>query len=203
MKAGVIGVLVLLCATFSLAGPVISIDADAFAPGTVLNDAFPGVTLTDVQGDATVWSAQSDAATTGSHVFGDATDDHDWDVGEFRADFVSHPAVWVSIDAIADGFEDYGRLEAYAADGTLLAADVTTRLDSEGIDGPEFVTLHVASGVPIAYILAGADNAVAADDIELDNLVYAPYVTIPVPRAMLLAGIGACLVCGLKKCSSL
>jgi len=204
MKAGIGFAFLLVWGAVALGGPTMSIDADSFAPGTILNDAFPGVTLTNMQEeDLSIFSAESAAATTGSHVFGDATDDHDWDAGGFRVDFVSHPAAWVSIDAIADGFEDYGRLEAYAADGTLLDYDVTAMLDDTGIEGPQFATLRVESNRPIAFVLAGGDNRLVADDVELDNLIYAPHVTIPVPRAMLLAGIGACFVCGLKKCRSL
>ena len=199
MKAGAVCAVVLLSAALAVAGPTVSVDADAFAPGTILNDAFGGITLTDVQGVPDVWSAESSAATTGTHVFGDASDDHDWDAGEFRVDFVSGPAVWVSIDAIADGSEDYGRLEAYAADGTLLAGYTTTRLDNSGVDGALFETMLVAPGTPIAYILAGAGSLVIDDDVELDNLIYEPYVIIPVPRGVLLGSIGVCLLCWLRK----
>jgi len=198
MKAGAVCAVVLLSAAFAVAGPTVSVDADAFAPGTILNDAFGGITLTDVQGDSNVWSAQSGAATTGTHVFGDASDDHDWDAGEFRVDFVDGPALWVSIDAIADGPDDYGRLEAYAADGSLLASHTTTRLDSGGADGPPYETMLVSPGVPIAYILAGA-GSLTDDDVELDNLLYEPYATIPIPSALVLGSIGACLLCRLRR----
>lgn len=156
----------------------------------VLNDAFAGVALVDTQGDSTVWAAESDVAMTGTYVFGDADDDHG--LREFRADFINCPAMCVSIDAIADGDEDY------AADGILLACDTTARLDNHGVEGLRCVMMHVVSSSPIANILAGAD------DIALNHLAQTPPAMIPVARALLLLGsITACFLCGLRKCRSL
>lgn len=177
MKAGAICAVVLFCSVIASAGPAVLIGADAFAPGPVLGDAFAEVARVDTQGDSAVWAAESDVAD-------------DRDLHEFRADFINWPTVCVSMDAIADGDEDHGRLEVW--------------LDNYGVEGPRGVTMHVASSSPIPNVLAGADGIAVADDIELDPLAQTPPAMIPVPRALLLLGsITACLLCGLRKCRSL
>jgi len=177
MKAGAICAVVLLCSVIVPAGPAVLIDADGFAPGPVLNDAFAGTVSTDVQDDSTVWAAESDGAD-------------DRDLREFRADFINWPAVCVSIDAVSDRAEDHGCLEVW--------------LDNYGVEGPGGVTMHVASSLPIPNVLADTDSTAVADEIELDPLVQTPPAMIPVPRALLLLGsVTACLLCGLRKCRCL
>ena len=116
-------------ASSSAMAAITVIDPDAFAAGTVLNNAYPGVTLTalgepGVLSNSDVIAVASANASTGSHVFGPSGGlvSTAWGNGFYewlRADFADG-ATWVSLDFIADDASDgNAELKAYDSGGTL------------------------------------------------------------------------------------
>jgi len=182
---------------------VITVDPDAFAPGTVLNNAYAGVTLS-AHGDAgvltnsDVLAIASPYASTGSNVFGDneAGNMDSWGNGAWdylRADF-SAGALWVSLDFITNdaGGDSNAELIAYNSSGVEI-----DRAGPYAVAGPagNFQTLTV-TGSNIAYILAYWDDISRSENGALDNLKFEP---IPAPGAILLGCIGVGCVNGLRR----
>ena len=194
--------LVVLSAT-SVAEALVTVtfDPDDYAEGTVLNNVLPGVTLTalgsNTNGD--VYASYNIDASTGDMVFSNS-----WSIGDdewgfdtsfqphLRIDFLT-PVLSVSIDAIGNNAEDYGRLEAYDATNTLLGIYETSWLTDGDVE-----TMVFSSTTPIAYILvAGKDPGTAPHHtVQLDNLQFQP---IPAPGAVLLGSIGVGLVGWLRR----
>jgi hypothetical protein len=161
---------------------VTSVDADAFAAGAVLTNAFPGVALSVVTGpnrpdgpyyviSATGFNdfTQSNLATTGSRVFGNSPDApppaaKGWELDGrvLRADFAK-PTDRVSIDLIADDMNS-GVVSAYNIDGGLLET-VTVRVLS---GGAHTVTITRPTA-DIAYMTA---SGIFGETMILDNLRY-------------------------------
>jgi hypothetical protein len=165
----------------------VTVDPDAFPAGTVLNNAYPGVTLTalgDVV-DSYVLSYTSSLATTGDRVFGMTGGDYLWGDGNYdymKAAFASG-AVQVSLDFIADDYDENATLVAYDAIGNIVDQDA-----SSGTYSPsQFVTLTVSAPY-IAYIYAEGDPVYHIDNWALDNLVYTP---VPEPATMVLLVLGS------------
>jgi hypothetical protein len=157
----------------SIASAQIVVDADAFPPATILNNAYPGVTLTALGAVPTsdVTSAASALASTGANVFSHTGGNQPgWGNGIFeylRVDFAS--GAWqVSLDFIADdGSDQNAVLNAWNAGGVLVDTDVSIGTYTTG----QVVTLTVADP-DIAYITAEGDPPSGSDDWFLDNLVY-------------------------------
>lgn len=171
---------------------IITVDADSFAAGTVLNNAFPYVTLTalgdsGVLTNSEVRSAASPEASTGTNVFADSSGTStSWGNGAFsylRADFsVLVTQVW--LDFVADDAEDCNPfLRAYDASNTLLASATGGCISPAGTG----TTLSV-SAASIAYITASWDETSKLDSGVLDNLRF--MVAVPEPGTFALFGLG-------------
>lgn len=194
-----VGALVFVLAPSAMA--MMMVEPDAFAPGTVLNNAYPGVTLTALGEPGVllndhVVAIASPYASTGSNLFGnddartfpDSWGDgyYDW----FRADFAAG-ALWVSLDfGTNDSGDNNAELKAYDIGGNLVASAGPTY-----VPGPvgNYLTLQV-SAPNIAYIEAHWDNITRIENGFLDNLQFEP---VPVPGAILL-GILGLSVAGIK-----
>ncbi len=192
----VVTVLAILAMIPVAAADSITIDPDAFAPETVLNNAFPNVVLT-AEGDnlvnANVLALDSQWTSTGSRVFGHTSpgyfpeDRLQWGNGfgnRLRVDFAVG-AISVSLDFIADDSDDDNALlRAFDAQGGLIDTAISTGTYCEG----EIVTLTVA-GPHIAYVEAAPDPGGGAA-WRLDHLVYDP---VPEPATLCLLAVGAWL----------
>lgn len=167
-------------------GAPITIDPDAFATGTVLTNAFPGVTLTTRDGLAPgtnlrdVFSYTDTRATTGVRAFAHDGGDTTWGNGFFeflRADFADGASqVWLDFFA-NDNSDSNPQLLAFDAAGNQLD------IDSVGfvpLGTP--VTLTV-SAPNIAYIAAYWDEISRASNGGLDNLQYTP-AAVPEPTTL-------------------
>lgn len=103
----------------------------------------------------------------------------------FRVDFTMGNVISVSLDAIGQGSDSSGgndgRLEAYDASNNLLGTYATGNLNFGDFD-----TMTIASGTPIAYILAGADGA---PYIALDILSFTT-AEADSPEALSLLALG-------------
>ena len=183
-------------------GQITSVDADSFAAGTALTNAFSGVTLSVITGpnrpdgpyvviSATGFNdfTQTNVATTGSLVFGNFPDApfpaaKGWEVDGrlFRADF-ANPTNWVSIDLIADD-NDSGIFSAYGAGGELLGT-----VNTGVMTNLAFTAIITRPTADIAYITAAGTYG---ESMFLDNLRYNNIAPIPEPEiyAMMLAGLG-------------
>ena len=192
----VVTVLAMLAMTPVGAADSITIDPDAFAGETVLNNAFPNVVLT-AEGDnlvnANVLALESEWTSTGASVFGHTSPEYfpedrlQWGNGFgnwLRVDFAVG-ATSVSMDFIADDSDDENALlRAFDAQGGLIDTAASTGTYSEG----EIVTLTV-EGPYIAYVEAEPDPGGGAA-WRLDHLVYDP---VPEPATLCLLAVGAWL----------
>lgn len=173
------------------AAPIV-IDPDAFAAGTVLNNAFAGVTLTaigdaGVLANANVLSATDALAPTGTRVFADTSGSPNyWGDGSFsflRADFAGG-ATFVSLDFAAnDGSDANPFLRAFDAADNLIDSS-TAGAVTFGVP----ITLSV-SGASIAYITASWDDTERSNNGILDNLQFEP-AQAPEPGTLLMLGVG-------------
>lgn len=166
--------------------PVIVVEPDDYADGTVLDNISPYLTLStgafsDNRPTFEVRASDEGGlghASTGSKVFSHAGGIGFWNASRtFRVDFSFTPEL-IEIDYIASGnaAPTVGRLEAYSAAGVLLDAVETSPLLEA-----EFETLRLA--VP------GAAYALAYPPVDpfgdLDNL----RITVPEPTAVALLGL--------------
>jgi hypothetical protein len=179
-----------LAFTANAQAAVVAIDADAFAAGTTLNNAFIGFGVTlgasGFDTDGNVYARTNALASTGTNVFGNSSGfDPLWIPGgrAFRANFLSGTG-FASIDIIANDASDAGRVEFYDALNNLLATVDTGAL--AGI-GDVFTASYTSLGTDISYLVAtgfGGDN-VALDNLQFDNGVN----RVPEPDAAALAGL--------------
>jgi hypothetical protein len=147
-------------------------EPDDFNDAASLNQAFAGLSLRAVGGGTTgdtVYSRVTAQASTWGRVFAN----HNTSLGavrttwndtsrRLRIDF-DDPATAVRLDAIGNGGEDYGSLEIYDSQATLLARYTTEQLGDGTVE-----TMHL--GRPqgdIAYAVAGAHYG---SEIHLDHL---------------------------------
>lgn len=174
----------------------ITVDADSYSHGDILNDVYYGVTLSGSTAPGNVYardvgqdlSGNYGYASTGFMVFGrdGRHGGYIWDLGwltnpaddhTFRADF-DMATNQVSLDGIASDPYDEWTLEAFAADGTLIDSASATLVGGPG----DFATLTVASpAYDIAYVMAygsgdskGCTSAGSgwSNGVNLDNLAF-------------------------------
>ena len=147
---------------------VVAGEPDDFAPGDVLNLAFPGVTLSNPVTNADVIAEVAGfTPPTGGLVFAPLPGSpQGWREGDnvLRADFES-PQSFVSIDVGSDDQSDIGFLRAYDEAGTLLAQVV-----SGGVTNGNSETLTITR--PTADIFYIQAAGVGGDITPLDNLQY-------------------------------
>jgi len=187
-----------ICLLTSVSATAATVDADAFAAGTDISNAFAGVTLstvragdgdpaTDITSTGSVFAVASGNATTGSNVFGQTAGDSSWGNGSFeylRVDFAAG-ALTVSLDFMTNESSDSNpELLAFNAGGTLVDSDFF----GGAVTGSR--TLSVAGD--ISYVFAYWDERTRFENGLLDNLVYET-AAIPVPAALplVLGGLGA------------
>ena len=144
-----------------------NVEPDAYDVGTLINNINPAVTLSAVGGsssDVYTGIPSGGYASTGTTAF-TRNGPFGWGSGvRLRADFAT-PVNFVSIDAISDDALDVGLLEAYDADGNLLASYTTGNLaagDSE--------TMSISRPTSdISYVVA---RGAGAEILNLDNLQF-------------------------------
>ena len=183
-----------LCAAAGPAfGALIVVDADAFAEGTNLSAAFPGVTLSHggggFGGGPGIFAVRPDNkvepfnASTGSLVFGTDTQGdfphlfREQGFANLRADFATATDS-VSIDFISNNGSDFGFLQAFDAANNLLGSYTTADLSLN-----QFETMTI-NATGIAYILASGLNGASSGG--LDNLKFG---TVPEPGTLALLGL--------------
>lgn len=158
------------------------VKADDYAAGTLLNkpDGHPQVTLDAIGGDtlnAEIDAGLSSLPAATSQVFEVHSLFSDWTTAwtdstrQLKAKF-STAVSQVKIDAIGTRANSYGRLEAYDANGKLLARYTTSAL-GVGVVQTMVINRPMAD---IAYVIAcghkGSSATNADSSIELDNLRY-------------------------------
>ena len=147
-------------------------EPDDFNDAASLNLAYAGLAISAVGGgttDDTVYSRVTSQASTWGRVFANhnssmAAVGTTWNETSrrLRIDF-DEPATAVRIDAIGNGDDDYGSLEIYDAQATLLARYTTEPLADGDV---ETMQLGRPQG-DIAYAVAGAHYG---SEIHLDHL---------------------------------
>jgi hypothetical protein len=185
---------VFFLAAGSVHAATISADADDFAAGTDISNAYTGLTLS-FEGstsfginDGIIYSVEQGGgivASTGTRVFGTSDPTYPLLFGGtttavFRVDF-TQIATSVSLDALGDNGSDFAQLNAYTAGGVLVDSYFTGQLTT----GHE-ETMTVG-GADIAYILA---TGVATDAVGFDNLV-AQVVPVPAAAWLFMSALGA------------
>jgi hypothetical protein len=172
-----------------------TVDADAFAAGTDISNAFAGVVLQTVRTGANaniptsiggVFSVTDPNATTGTRAFGQTSTDSTWGNGSFEyllATFLN-PVTSVSLDFFANDQSDSNpQLIAYDAMGAVL---FTSSAGFVPLGSP--ITLTV-NGPGIKSVRAYWDEINRIENGGLDNLVYSA-VPEPGTWAMMIAGFG-------------
>jgi hypothetical protein len=150
------------------------LEPDHYAAETRLNAVNSQVALAVVGGDTngTVAAGDSDQTSTGSKVFATFTLGNVWstdwtpDTRQLRMNFAA-PVSQVALDATGSGATSYGRLEAYDAQGNLLARYTTGLLEP----GHSETMLLGRSKPEIAYAIARAHTG---PTVKLDNLRFGP-----------------------------
>jgi hypothetical protein len=179
--------------TGSANATIVTADADAFATGTDISNAFAGLTLS-FEGttsfgitDGIIYSVDESGAllaSTGTRVFG--TSDPTYPnlftgatTSVFRVDFDA-TMFTVSLDALGDDISDFARITAFTAGDVVI--DIYT---TAGLVSGAFETMTVNdTSANIAYIIA---EGVSPDAVGFDNLFAN---TIPIPAAVWLFGSG-------------
>ncbi len=177
--------------TGSANATIVTADADAFATGTDISNAFAGLTLS-FEGttsfgitDGIIYSADESGAllaSTGTRVFGTADPTYPnlftgASTSVFRIDFDT-TMFTVSVDALADDISDLAQLTAYTAGDVVIDTYLTALMVS---GASETMTVN---GGNIAYVIA---EGVSPDAVGFDNLVAN---TVPIPAAVWLFGSG-------------
>ena len=150
------------------------VEPDTQVPGVMSSAAFPNVSITatgsDTNGNVGVFEDTN--ATTGSRVFRPYSLSRQgfadtWNVRrQMKVSFASATSR-VAVDVIGTGASSYGRLEAYDANGTLLA-----RVTSDALPSSESQTLSInRDAADIAYIQVYGHMETG---VKIDNLRYGP-----------------------------
>lgn len=152
-----------------------SFEPDAYTSGIDIRTASPSVMFTALgTADGIVGVNTADFASTGEKVFVSNSKLYGWNpvwtgTTRLKATFASSVSE-VRIDAIGNSANDYGRLEAYDAQGQLLGRYTTLALNAGDIE-----TMLVKRATDdIAYIIAEGH---AGSGLLLDNLRYGPEST--------------------------
>lgn len=150
------------------------VEPDNYPSGTLTGN-LNGTTLTAVgmNTNGTIGVFEDSAATTGTKVFrpfafsvGSFVDTFSGDDQQLRVRF-DNPTSFVSIDAVAVGDGAIARMDAYAADGTLLK-----RFERKGLLHGQRVTMELGTDTAaIAWVIAYGHNST---HVKLDNVVYGP-----------------------------
>jgi hypothetical protein len=180
--------------SYGASAALITVDADSFPAGTVLNNAFSGVTLTALGGsnlqNSNVLSAPSPVASTGTRVFADTdgASPTSWGDGSYsylRADFAAGTTT-VLLDFVADHVDGcYPFLRAFDSSDSLVAsASAGCFALGEG------TTLSVSAS-NIAYITASWDDSNRVYNGVLDNLRFeVPGAAVAEPGTLALLSLG-------------
>lgn len=189
LRGLVMSITLLLGISASAQAVLIGVDADDFAAGTVLNNAFSGVTLSAIGATNIVSIApiQPFTPTTGSLIFGHNGSLFPDGFGgnssatAFRVDFATVTDL-VLLDALGDNGSDFATLTAYDAGGFLLDTYTTGQMTIGS-----FETMTV-SGVGIAYVIA---DQLGGDFVGYDYLRYNGVNGVPEPSilALMVAGL--------------
>jgi len=194
LRKGVAALMVVVILAVGVVAQGTIVDADAFADGTDISNAFTGITLSAIDFsncDGKVYAETDSLASTGSNVFGNSSTAFYNEWHEDDNNFSSCPALKVvfdssvlsvTIDAIGNNGSDYGRLKAYSSSGTLLDTYDTSQLITGTVE-----TMSISrSSADIGYIIAGGAED-HGDTVHLDNLNY----VVPEPATVALLGLGS------------
>ena len=69
--------------------------------------------------------------------------------------------------------------------------------------GPSSMEEICAEAMNLGSNLSVADTVAIAEGVEQDGFFRDQSIAIPIPHPILVGGIAACLVCGLRKCKTL
>jgi hypothetical protein len=149
-----------------------TIDPENFTQGQSLTNALPGVTLqvADAAGNPTtfqVMAGTDSSSSTGSKVFTDADTPFWYPSFRFRSTF-DQSVGRVNLDFISSGSGQVGRLEAYNAQGQLIASYNTASLNA----GQKQTMSILRAEKDIKYVLAYSSVGTFG---RLDNLNYGFY----------------------------
>jgi hypothetical protein len=193
----------IVCFCSFASAALITVEPDDFAPGTILNNAVPGVQLSafgsgttfpldsfDVIATLTPVGPQWADAPTGRLVFGNESSDFNWGwystEHQFRADFDS-PTDFVSILVRSDGVEDVEPviIEVFDLSDTLLASiSQTVALTVETFD-------FSRPSADVAYMIARNPDGSPLHSFYLDKLVFNSNDSpVPEPASLALLGLG-------------
>jgi len=194
-------IMAFFCIVTSSYAVSLSADADGFAEGADISNAFDGLTLSSQGGysglDGVVYAYQDGLASTGGSVFGNNLSfERQWyadlsDGFALKADF-EQPANYVSIDIIGDDYSgDVGVLKAYNSSDTLVDS-----VTSDVLDYGEVFTAEISRGdYDIAYIIAGGEPA-GDYTVHLDNL---NATVIPEPMTLAFFVSGGLILTALRR----
>jgi len=195
MRRVIIALLFLFVLVSPASAMLVTADADGFADGANISNAFGGMALSSVGGytglDGVVYAWGDGLASTGASVFANNLSfQRQWyaeplEGFALRADF-DQPANYVAIDIIGDDSGDFGVLEAYDSLGTLLDSVVSPQLSV----GQIWTAQINRTSFDIAYIIAGG-SAATEDTVHLDNL---SANVVPEPVTIWLLGMGSLLL---------
>src|SRR5262245_32436690 len=186
----------------SATASTITIDADAFAAGTNISNAFAGVTLSAVGGGfgagpsvfAVNPSIQTDPfiGSTGALVFGTTSPTFSYlvrDVGFLALRiYFPIPISWIAIDYIRRSSTGVGRLDVFDLSDVLIGSYVTGGSDPL----PPVETLTLSFGhVKLNYAIASGGNS--NSPAGWDNLRYS-VESVPEPGTLLLLTTGLAFV---------
>lgn len=199
-KILIAGLFLASIASYNAFAVPITVDADGYANGTVLTNAFPNVTLSIVGGGLDVVAGNGNFERSGN---GGLNGVVDWfgmpgadpsdladalaslqfgAIGVLRVDFAGVSVNAVSLDFIADDSNDPTSLFAFDAAGNFLGSASSP---GTGGNGTRETLSFAASG--IATLLAGG---ISGETVALDTLTYDGGSAVPEPATLALLGLG-------------